>query len=330
MTFASPYLLVALVAIAFAIGGYVVLERRRGRRSAPWARRPMLPNAVRRPPRRLAHLPAALYLVGLALLLVGFARPQRELGTITPQPPTVVVAIDVSGSMAATDVKPTRLLAARQTATRFLRALPSGYRVALVTFGNVVRVEVPPTSSRSAVSARLPKTITPRAGTAIGDAVSRSVAVIVDAAGGAGSGGLRRPGAILVLSDGRQNAGGTTIANAAVTALVDYIPVDTVAIGTRSASVTQSIKLNDLVSTVQLQVPVRPATLRSMSSQTGGRSFDEGTPTSTLVRPFGGLQATSTRAHRKQQLSAAVGGAALVAMLAGFVVSGAWFGRRVA
>jgi Ca-activated chloride channel family protein len=329
MTFASPYLLVGLVAIPLAIAGYLVLERRRARRSAPWARRPMLPNAVRRPPRRLAHVPAALYLVGLALLLVGFARPQRVLGTITPQPPTVVVAMDVSGSMAATDVRPTRLLAARHTAIRFLRALPAQYRVALVTFGNVVRVEVPPTRSRDAVIARLPRTITPRAGTAIGDAVSRSVAVIVDAAGGAGS-GLRRPGAILVLSDGRQNAGGTTVANAAVTALVDYIPVDTVAVGTRSGSVTQSIKLNDLVSTVQLQVPVRPATLRAISSQTGGRSFDEQTPASALVRPFVGLQQTSARTHRTQELSAAAGGVALVAMLAGFVVSGAWFGRRVA
>lgn len=289
-----------------------------------------MPNAVRRPPRRLAHVPAALYLVGLALLLVGFARPERVLGSVIPQPPTVVVAMDVSGSMAATDVEPTRLLAARETAAAFVRALPARYRVALVTFGNVVRVEVAPTLDRNAVIARLPRTITPRAGTAIGDAVSRSVAVIVDSAGRIDGESLRRPGAVLILSDGRQNAGGTTLANAAVTALVDYIPVDTVAVGTRTGVVTQTVKLNDLVSTVQLPVPVQPATLRAISQQTGGRSFAGDVPAQSLVRPFGNLQAHASRGHRTQELSAAAGGAALLAMLAGFVVSGVWFGRRVA
>jgi Ca-activated chloride channel homolog len=330
VTFASPYLLAGLALVPLAIAGYWALERRRARRSAPWARPAMLPNAVRRPTRLRAHAPAALYLLGLVLLLVGFARPQRVLGSVIPHPPTVVVAMDVSGSMAATDVAPTRLRAAREVATRFVRALPPGYRVALVTFGNVVRVDVPPTRDRRLVISRLPRTITPRAGTAIGDAVSRSVAVIVDAAGGAQPGGLRRPGAVLVLSDGRQNAGGTTLANAAVTALVDYVPVDAVAVGTRGGSVTQTIKLNDLVTTVQLRVPARPATLRSIAAQTGGRFLSADAPGRVLARPFASLQARGTRSHRTQELSAAAGGAALVALLAGFVVSGVWFGRRVA
>ena len=125
MTFASPYLLFGLIAVPLAAIGYRILEGRRTRRAAPWSRQAMLPNIVRRPERKLTYAPEALFLIGLTFLLVGFARPQRVHSNALPQAPTVVLAVDVSGSMDATDVAPTRLRAARAVAVQFLHELPA-------------------------------------------------------------------------------------------------------------------------------------------------------------------------------------------------------------
>jgi Ca-activated chloride channel family protein len=315
--------------VPLAVVGYWVLERRRARRLANWSRRALLPNIVRRPRGRLRYLPPALYLLGLIFLLVGFARPHRVLGAVRPQPPTVVFAFDTSGSMAARDEKPTRVGQARALAKKFLDALPSEYRASVVTFGDLVRVVVPPTLDHSAAEAGFPAEATPRAGTAIGDAVARSVAVITADAEESQAAQLRRPGAVVVFSDGRQNAGGTTLANAAVTALVDYIPVDTVAVGTRHASIVQRASVNGQTSLKQLEVPAQPAILRSLSQQTGGRFFDaarlERSPS--LSGLFAGLNAPATHRRRTQGLSVAAGAVALACVIAAFAVSAAWFGR---
>ena len=120
--------------------------------------------------------------LGLTFLLVGFARPQRAISsTGRGVGPTVVLAFDVSGSMAARDIQPTRLRAARELAIRFLNKLPSSYEVAVVTFGNKVRLTVPPTFDRADVIAHLPKTVTPLSGTSIGDGISAAESLIIQA-----------------------------------------------------------------------------------------------------------------------------------------------------
>jgi Ca-activated chloride channel family protein len=330
VTFAAPELLFSLLAVPLAAIGYWILERRRTRRSDPWSRRAMLPNIVRRPERRLSHLPLALFLIGLAFLLVGFARPERVFHNALPQAPTVVLAVDVSGSMDAADAVPTRLQAARSVALQFLHELPSRYRVAVITFGNKVQLVVPPTFNRGTVISKLPKHVTPLAGTGIGDGISHSVSVIIDAAGQNGRGNLVRPGAILVLSDGGQTAGGTTPQEAAVSALVDYIPVDTVAFGTSRGTVTQPVKLNDLETSAVYPVPVQPLTLQSVSQQTGGTFFegDAVAADPTLLKTvYSNLHTTTARGHRTHELNEAATGVALAFILAGLALSGLWFGR---
>ncbi len=99
-----------------------------GRAPGPWRR----------------HLPTALLLVGAAVLLVGFARPRASLHVST-EDATVVLVLDVSGSMAANDVKPSRLAAAKLVASRFVEQLPHGYRVSVVAFSDHSAVVVPPT-----------------------------------------------------------------------------------------------------------------------------------------------------------------------------------------
>ncbi len=329
MSFAAPYLLIALAAVPAAAVGYWLLESRRAQRSEPWSRRAMLPNIARQPSRRLRLIPIALFLLGLTFLLVGFARPQRVVVSSHRQAPTIVLAFDVSGSMAATDVQPSRIAAARSAAIQLLRKLPPQDRVAVVTFGSKVTLVVAPTFDRTTVFAKLPTAVTPRAGTGIGDAVSHCVSIVVNAARESGPGGSR-PGAVVLLSDGGQNAGGTTPQAAIVSALVDYVPVDAIAIGTPNGIVAQEVKLNDLQISAEIPVPVQPATLRTIAQQTGGSFFDaaslEQSPGS-LSTIYANLHAQTSHDRTTRALNVAATGVALVFILGGLLFSGLGLGR---
>jgi Ca-activated chloride channel homolog len=331
MRFGSPYLLFVLFALPLAVGGYWTLERRRVRRAVAWSRPAMLPNVVRRPG-RVRYVPAGLFLLGMTLLLVGFARPRLAVGGTSTYAPTVVLTIDVSGSMAADDVRPTRIAAARSLAIAFLHDLSPAYRVAVVTFGNRVRVVVPPTLDRSRAIAGLPTAITPRAGTSLGDGVSAAVATIAATAGNSDA-AAGYPGAIVLLSDGAQTGGGATPDAAAATASVERIPVETVMIGTARGIVTQPLTVDGFKTSVRIAVPSSVTTMDVLSRQTGGTPFEATSAadlnpiSEKLTGVLGRLTRFSQPVHRERDLSAAAGGAALVVILGGLAVSGRLFGR---
>jgi len=330
VSFGHPYLLLALLAVPLAAVGYRLLDVRSRRRTAAWSSAAMLPNIVRRPPRRLGSLPAALFLLGLVFLLVGFARPQKRLHTSTSNAPTIVLTFDVSGSMAATDVAPTRLRAARAVAVQFLDELPSKYRVAVVTFADRVRLLVPPTLDRKAVIAKLPTTVTPLGASAIGDGINYAVAVSASAAGQDNPVGVYRPGAVLLFSDGAQTAAGTTPTEAAVSALVDYVPVDTVAFGTPKGLVTQPATVNGVKTTTEIAVPVQPAALKLVSQQAHGTAFDGAAVAKSpaaLDSVWSNLRTYTSPGRKTRDLSAITAGIALGFILAGMGLSGLWYGR---
>ena len=178
--------------------------------------------------------------------------------------------------------------------------------------------------------AGLPTKVTPRAGTAIGDGINEAVAVVVAAAEQSGRGQLTRPGSVLVFSDGAQTAGGTSLRQAAVAALVDYIPVDTVAVGTHKGIVTQPFELNGVQTSTQIPVPVDPAGLRFVSQQTGGTFFQAstvaGSPGS-LAKVYANLHSYAASGHRKHALTGLSAGLALLSIVAAIGLSGLWFGR---
>jgi Ca-activated chloride channel homolog len=330
VSFAAPYLLIGLVAVPLAVIGYLWLERRRTRRAAAWSNRALLPNIVHRPSRRLGHLPPILLLLGLVFLLVGFARPQRVVASIDSGAPTIVLTFDVSGSMAATDVQPTRIRAARAAAVRFLDQLPSKYRVAVVTFADQVHLSVAPTFDRKAAIAGIPTSVTPKSGTAIGDGITYAVSVAASGAGQNGPGSTYRPGAVLLFSDGAQTGAGPTPSEAAVSALVNYVPIDTVAVGTKKAVVTQPVTVNGVQTSTQISVPLDSTTLRTVASQTGGIFLEQGSLTESpdlLTKVYSGLHTFKTPGEKTRQVSAAFAAGALVCILAGIALSGLWFGR---
>ena len=204
MSFSHPILLLCLLAVPVAVGAYLWFDGRRDSRAAVWAAPALLPNMIARPPAWRRHLPTALLLAGVTLLLVGFARPEATI-TVKRQDATVVLVLDVSGSMAASDSKPTRLAAARVAAKKYLDALPKGHRMSLITFSDHTTLSVPPSHDLTRVRAALDRARTGPQGTALADAVSRAVAVAKAVPVKPGS--KRPPAVIVVFSDGGQTAG---------------------------------------------------------------------------------------------------------------------------
>ncbi|MDX6453651.1 MAG: Ca-activated chloride channel [Gaiellaceae bacterium] len=321
MSFAAPLLLVFLVAVPAAVGGYVWLERRRDARAAGWAAPSLLPNLVERPPGWRRHLPTALLLAGVALLLVGFARPRTSV-SVKRQEATVVVVLDVSGSMAAKDAQPTRLGAARAAALQFVDKLPKGYRMALVTFSDHAAVVVPATHDLTAMRAGIARAKSGPQGTALAEAVSRAVDVGLSVKGQAQ--GQRRPPAIVVLfSDGGQTAGRLTPAQAAAKAKKAGIPVSTVSVGTADGVVLQPLKGGF---TERIQVPAQPASLQAIARGSLGR-YHSSLATVDVKAIYRDLGSRVGNQNKTVEVTAVAAGGGLVLMLAGAVLSGVWFRR---
>jgi Ca-activated chloride channel family protein len=330
MTFLEPHALFALLGVPVAALAYVALEVRRARRVRLWSNTALLPNLVRSSARRWRHMPAVLFLLALACLLVGFARPQRVRPDHQSGAPTIAVVVDVSGSMAASDVTPTRLQVARSLAQRFIASIPGRYRVTVISFADKVRLLVPPTLDHSVAAAGLPRFVTPLSGTSLGDGVNHAVSTIVAAAGQTQRASLFRPGAVLLLSDGVQTAGGASPREAAISALVDYIPVDTVAIGSENGSVIQQVQVQGGSVNASLPVPVGTAPLDTLAEQTNGHAF---TAAQVAKQPrllsgvYAGLRAYAPDGKESHELSGDVAGLAILLALAGVLITGLVFGR---
>jgi len=322
VSFASPLFLLVLLAVPAAVAAYVWLERRRDRRAAAWAAPALVPNLVASRPGRRRHVPIALFLLGLALLLVGFARPQAKL-RVAREGATIVLAFDVSRSMEAKDVRPTRLKAARAAAIDFVNRLPAKYRVALVTISEHVSVPVPPTYDRDRVRRAL--LLAPHGeGTALGNGIARSVAVAVRAVG-RGKTGEPPAAAVLVISDGAQTQGQWTPQRAAALAKKDGVPVSTAVVGTARGIVTRKLPGGY---TERISVPPDPRALQMVARVTGGRAFTAVRATD-LKRVYDDLGHRLAHVRKKREITAGFSLAALVLMVAGAALSGLWFRRLV-
>ena len=173
MSFAWPIALWGLALVALALLAYLVAQRRRRRYVVRFTNLDLLENVVAASPRWRRHVPAALTLLALSALVVGLARPQVAVA-VAREEATVILAMDSSGSMTATDVAPDRMTAAREAASSFVEGLPDGFRVGVVSFSNEADVVVPPTDDRDEALRGL-SALRADNGTALGDAIARSV-----------------------------------------------------------------------------------------------------------------------------------------------------------
>jgi Ca-activated chloride channel homolog len=320
VSFFAPFLLVFLVAVPAAVAGYVWLDRRRDRRASAWAAPSLLPNMTDRPAPWRRHLPVALLLVGVALLLVGFARPTATI-TVKRQEATVVLVLDESGSMAARDSLPTRLAAAKAVALRYVDALPSGYRMSVITFSDHVAVSAPPTHDLTSVRTVIDNAKAGPQGTALADAVVKAVNVGRSVKGT--QQGARPPAVVIVLSDGGQTAGRYSPQQAAAWARQMKIPISSVALGTPDGVVLQPLKSGF---TERIQVPVQPAPLQVIARTSGGR-FTQGAANVDVKSTYSALGSRVGNQHKTVEVTAVAAAGGIVFMLAGALLSGAWFRR---
>jgi Ca-activated chloride channel family protein len=274
VSFESPALLVGLLLVPIALLGYLALERRSSRYGVRFTNLDVLASVVeeRRPWGR--HLAAALLLAAVAALLIALARP-----TVTVAAPqeraTVVLLVDVSGSMRAEDVAPTRLEAARAAMHSFLDKVPKEIRVAVVAFSDGPEVVVPPTADRNLARAGI-DLLAPGFGTALGDGLARAaeLAAGVGEEGAVGKAPVDADGkslaAVLLLSDGKQTRGELTPDEGATRAKQARVPVYAIALGTD----TGTIEVFRFGQTQTVSVPPDRETLRQVAAETGGEYFD--------------------------------------------------------
>lgn len=204
------------------------------------------------------HLPAALWLSAMALLVVGFARPTRTV-KVPEDRATVVLALDVSNSMMATDVDPSRIEVAKEAALGFVDGMPEEISIGLVLFSGTTRT-LPATSDRADVADAI-DTADLADQTAIGEAIYAALD-LVEGAPPAEDGGAA-PGRIVVLSDGETTVGRPD-SEAADAAAEAGVAVDTIAFGTEDGMI------DDPAGGPPINVAVQPGPLQDIADRTGG------------------------------------------------------------
>jgi Ca-activated chloride channel family protein len=317
MMWQSPerlWLLAGVVGLAVL---YVVLQRRRSRYAVRFTNLRLLDRVAPKRPGWRRHVPASLFLAMLALLVVGFARPTDEV-RVPKERATVVVAVDVSRSMLATDVDPDRLSAAKAAAREFVDGLPEEFNVGLVGFAGSASVFVAPNTDRDALRAgidRLAEGSAGAQGTAIGEAITTSLTTIANLDAQAAQD--PPPARVVLLSDGANTAGREPEA-AAADAVQAGIPVDTILFGTPDGSIEQNGRA--------MRVPVDGQTLEAVAEQTGG-GYHEAASSDKLRAVYDDIGSSIGYTTERQDISARFIGIGLVLALLAVAGSMFWFSR---
>lgn len=176
MTFLWPELLSLLLAIPLLIGTYIWVLRRKKKLAVRYASLAMVREALSASNRVRRHVPPALFLIALTLMILAIARPAAVV-TLPSQHETIVLAMDVSGSMRAVDVQPNRLTAAQEAARSFINDQPHNVKIGIVSFAGTAAVVQPPTENREDLLAAIDR-FTLQRGTAVGSGILVSLKLI--------------------------------------------------------------------------------------------------------------------------------------------------------
>ncbi len=316
MSFRTPLLLLGLVLVPLLIAAHRRRRRADAAATRAFAATPLLPSVAPRRPGWRAHVPAAAVAGALTLLVLAAARPQRTVAVTLPEG-AVVLADDTSSSMAATDVRPTRLGAAVAAARRFIATVPGSIRVGVETFaGRPLLLQSPTTDHTTAAGAL--SGLHAGGHTAIGDALNLALSAL---AGQRGTGGTRVPAAIVLLSDGTSTVGADPL-TAARRAATQHVAVYTVSVGTPDGTIGGGPGRKTI------PVPVDPSELEQIARLSGGRSYAAGNAAG-LRAVYTGLARHLSRHREHHQLTASFAGAGFLLLLAGGGMSLFWFGRPV-
>jgi Ca-activated chloride channel family protein len=327
VSFLYPLVLaVAVLVTAGAIAAYVGLQRRRaaaltaagfGATAGGNTRR----AAIRR------HLPYALLLAALPVLLVGLSRPEAELA-VPRVAGTVVLAFDISNSMSAADVAPNRLAAAQSAAVGFVQEQPDTVDVGVVVFGDQALMTQAPTDDHAAAAAAINRA-KPGGGTSLGGAIlvalgtitGKPVALPADGAEPTtGDLGYWPSATIVVFSDG-EDTGGPDAEAAAEMAAAAGVRIQAVGVGTAKGAPVE-------VDGFQLSTALNEKLLTQVATTTGGTYLQAGDP-ATLADTTKSINLRLTTKKEPVELTAPFAGAALLLLALGALLGTRWHGRIV-
>jgi Ca-activated chloride channel family protein len=258
VSFASPLALLSIAAVPLLAAAYAWLRRRPGRYSARFPGVPVLAGAVAATPLWRRHVPAAVAAIALVALALALARPHATVA-VPVERASVVLVTDVSRSMLATDVEPSRMDAARGAAEAFLDGVPEELQVGAVAFSTTPRAAVAPSHDRARVRAHL-ASLRADGSTATGDGIAEALRLLKR------DDKRRPPAAMVLLSDGETTTGRDPV-EAAREARAADVPIYTVALGTPGATIPNGVGGS-------LSVPPDPETREEIAAASGGDSCD--------------------------------------------------------
>lgn len=318
MTFLSAGWLWLLILLVPLVATYVIMQGRRRRYAAQFTNLSLLEQVAPHRPGWRRHLTAALFCLTCLTLVLGLARPAMDV-EVPRERATIMVAIDVSPSMAATDIQPDRFTAAQQAAEHFIGTLPERFNVGLVAFSANATVVSSPTQDHQAVIDSIDG-LRMSPGTAIGEAVFSSLQSIesFDAeASTAANGTETAPAAIVLLSDGENNSG-RPVSTAAEAAQSNETPVSTIAFGTGASLIELDGQL--------VEADIDKEELRGLASDTGGY-FYEAESELELEGIYDDVGSALGSETVREEVVTRFVAAALILAMATALASLAWFSR---
>jgi Ca-activated chloride channel family protein len=312
MSFAAPIWLATLALIPIAIGAAVWAQRRSKRYTVRFTATSTLLQALDARSSWRRYVPPALLLATVAALALALARPQVSY-TVAVNQASVMLVSDESGSMAATDVQPTRLSAAEGAANTFIDQLPSGVRVGAIAFSSTPNASQTPSTNhgeaRTVINGQAAS-----GGTATGDALQLALQLL------RGADRKHPPSAIVLLSDGAANEG-VDVSTVARQARQDKIPIDTVALGTASGTLPNPDPYGP-----PLAVPPDPALMQQIATLSGGQSFNARS-SDELGSIYKRLGSELGAVTRERPVTAEFAAGAAVLLIAAALGSARWSGR---
>jgi Ca-activated chloride channel family protein len=339
VAFYWPKLLWLMAALPLVVLLYAWIVRRRRRAVAKVANLAMMREAAASVGRFRRWLPAALYLIAIALATLAIARPHATI-TVPSAQRTIILAMDVSGSMRAKDVAPSRLVAAQEAARTFVKSVPATTRIGVVAFAGTAAVVQQPTQNRDDVLAAIDRFQLQR-GTAIGSGIIVSLATLFPGQGiqvtdvGQPRGMPRIPdsekkeftpvpagsfesAAIILLTDGQRTAG-PEVAQAAKMAAERGVRVFTVGIGTPTG---EALSFEGM----SMRVKLDEGALKQIANATRG-DYYAGTSATELIKIYQSLNTKLVFERKDLEITALVAAAAAVFALIAAGLSMLWFNR---
>jgi Ca-activated chloride channel homolog len=334
MSFIWPTLLLTLVFVPVLVLLYIVLQRRRFSLAARYGSLGLVQDAVGRGIGFRRHIPAMIFLAGITILLFALARPQATMG-VPKIEGTVMLTFDVSGSMAAEDLQPTRMEAAKAAARQFVEKQPTGISIGVVVFSDGGISVQPPTDNRDETLATIDRLV-PRRGTSVGNGILVALNTIAVDAGDPpilNTSDLSQdpavepieapqgwyPSAVVVLFTDGENNQEPDPAIAAELAADLGVRVYTVGVGTTAGA---TIEVEDMTVHTSLDETL----LQYIAFETGGMYYNAGNEEE-LDRIYNDLEPKLSIKPEEIEMTSVFAGLGMIIFLMGGLLSLLWFGH---